>query len=103
VAKQLQIQLFETFSINVGDAAIASLSQRERAQSLLGYLIVHRGQEIPRSKLAFQLWPDSTDAQALTNLRRELHSLKRDLPRLRNLFKHQKENPLLEAGCPLRY
>jgi WD40 repeat protein/DNA-binding SARP family transcriptional activator len=80
VAKQLQIQLFETFSINVGDAAIASLSQRERAQSLLGYLIVHRGQEIPRSKLAFQLWPDSTDAQALTNLRRELHSLKRDLP-----------------------
>ena len=56
------------------------LSQRERSQSLLGYLILHRGQNIPRAQLAFKLWPDSTDEQARTNLRRELHHLKQDLP-----------------------
>ena len=31
-------------------------------------------------QLAFTLWPESSDAQALTNLRRELHLLRRALP-----------------------
>ena len=77
---QLQIQLFETFTLSADGVALKKLSQRERSQSLLGYLILHRGQEIPRSQLAFTLWPDSTDEQARTNLRRELHHLKQDLP-----------------------
>ena len=78
--QQLQIQLFETFTLSANGTALKKLNQRERCQSLLGYLIIHSGQDVPRSKLAFQLWPDSSDSQALTNLRRELHYLKRDLP-----------------------
>lgn len=79
MTQQLQIQLLGTFTLSEAGKVISSLSQRERIQSLLGYLIVNRGQAVPRSTLAFQLWPESTDSQALTNLRRELHYLKRDL------------------------
>ena len=48
--------------------------------SLLGYLLVHRGVPQPRQRLAFLLWPDSTEAQARTNLRKVLHTLRRALP-----------------------
>ena len=34
------------------------------------------GQPQPRPRIAGLLWPESTDAQALTNLRRELHHLR---------------------------
>ena len=33
-----------------------------------------------RHEIAFELWPESSDAQALTNLRRELHAVRRVLP-----------------------
>ena len=36
----------------------------------------------PRPRLAFLLWPDSTEAQARTNLRKVLHTLRRDTPEL---------------------
>ncbi len=51
-----------------------------RAVSLLGYLLVHRGVAQPRQRLAFLLWPDSTESQARTNLRHVLHTLRRALP-----------------------
>jgi DNA-binding SARP family transcriptional activator len=35
---------------------------------------------VPRQRLAFLLWPDSTEAQARTNLRHVLHNLRRALP-----------------------
>jgi DNA-binding SARP family transcriptional activator len=41
---------------------------------------VHRGAPVPRQRLAFLLWPDSTEAQARTNLRHVLHTLRRGLP-----------------------
>ena len=37
----------------------------------------------PRQRLAFLLWPDSTEAQARTNLRHVLHTLRRALPERR--------------------
>ncbi len=49
-----------------------------RAVSLLAYLVARAGRPQPRAHLAALLWPDSSDAQARTNLRRELHRL-RDL------------------------
>src|SRR6201995_4769504 len=36
---------------------------------------MHAGSAQARHRIAGLLWPDSTDAQALTNLRRELHHL----------------------------
>jgi predicted ATPase/DNA-binding SARP family transcriptional activator len=42
--------------------------------------MVHRQAPQPRQRLAFCFWSESTDAQARTNLRRELHSLRQALP-----------------------
>jgi hypothetical protein len=40
-----------------------------RAESLLAYLLLHRDAAQPRQRLAFLLWPDSSEPQARTNLR----------------------------------
>src|SRR5213078_4037588 len=53
-----------------------------RAESLLAYLLLHRETPQGRQHLAFLLWPDSTEAQAQTNLRHVLHNLRRALPDL---------------------
>jgi DNA-binding SARP family transcriptional activator len=50
-----------------------------RALALVAYLAVHAGTPQARQRIAGLLWPDSSDAQALTNLRRELHHLRRVL------------------------
>jgi DNA-binding SARP family transcriptional activator len=57
-----------------------------RAESLLAFLLVHRQAPQPRQRLAFELWPDSTEAQARTNLRHVLHNLRRGLPDLDRLL-----------------
>ena len=41
---------------------------------------MHRGVPQPRRRVAFLLWPDSTEAQARTNLRKALHTLRHALP-----------------------
>ncbi|MDX1501543.1 MAG: AAA family ATPase [Thermoanaerobaculia bacterium] len=43
-------------------------------------LVALRGGPRQRSQLAFELWPDSTERQARTNLRKLLHELRRSLP-----------------------
>ncbi|HEY6494730.1 MAG TPA: AAA family ATPase [Trebonia sp.] len=50
-----------------------------RALALVAYLAVHAGVPHPRQRIAGVLWPESGDAQALTNLRRELHHLRQAL------------------------
>jgi DNA-binding SARP family transcriptional activator/tetratricopeptide (TPR) repeat protein len=50
-----------------------------RALVLVAFLVVHAGSPQARQRIAGLLWPESTDAQALTNLRRELHHLRQDL------------------------
>lgn len=51
-----------------------------RGRSLLAYLILRRQAPQPRDRLAYLLWPDSSESQARTNLRRELHHLRKALP-----------------------
>lgn len=51
-----------------------------RLQSLLAYLLLYRNAPQKRQHLAFVLWPDSTEAQARTNLRQLLHHLRRAIP-----------------------
>ena len=41
---------------------------------------------MPRQRLAGSIWPESSDAQALTNLRRELHHLREHWPALDTLI-----------------
>src|ERR1700722_2870777 len=51
-----------------------------RMRSLLAFLVLHSESTPSREQLASLLWPESTDAQARTNLRQLLHNLRRALP-----------------------
>src|SRR6201999_3590696 len=51
-----------------------------RMRSLLAFLVLHSESMQSREQLASLLWPESTDAQARTNLRQLLHNLRRALP-----------------------
>jgi DNA-binding SARP family transcriptional activator len=75
----LRIRLLGGFELRRDGQLLPSL-ESARAESLLAYLLLH--QEAPQSRqhLAFLLWPDSTDAQARTNLRHLLHTLRHALP-----------------------
>lgn len=77
----LHIKLFGEFSLNDGNTAVQTVGA-PRLQSLLAHLVLQRGISLSRRHLAFNLWPDSSEAQARTNLRREVHSLRQALPAL---------------------
>src|SRR6202049_3768027 len=51
-------------------------TRSSRAVALVAFLVIHAGSPQARQRIAGLFWPDSTDAQALTNLRRELHHLR---------------------------
>ncbi len=62
--------------VDVSGADPAQVRSSTRAVSLLAYLVSHPDSPQPRVHLAGVLWPDSENAQARTNLRRELHHLR---------------------------
>lgn len=74
----LHIRLFGAPTLRLGDTPLTLESAR--AASLLAFLVLHRNDTHARRAVAFQLWPDSTDAQAQTNLRHVLHTLRHTLP-----------------------
>lgn len=47
-----------------------------RTRTLLAALALGRGRPLDRAGLAYRLWPESTDAQARTNLRKVVHELR---------------------------
>jgi DNA-binding SARP family transcriptional activator len=51
-----------------------------RTIGLIVGLVLRPDEEQPRAAIASRFWPESSDDQALTNLRRELHSLRQRLP-----------------------
>jgi predicted ATPase len=79
VPPTLHMHLLGEFLLVAGDTPMTTVTV-PRLQSLLAYLVLHRGAPQDRSHLAFLLWPDSTEAQAHTNLRKALHHLRQALP-----------------------
>ncbi len=75
----LYIQLLGSFSLRADDTPVIGLPQA-RLQALLAYLVLHRHTAQPRRHLAFLFWPDSTEEQAYSNLRKALHALRSLLP-----------------------
>jgi DNA-binding SARP family transcriptional activator len=75
----LQVKLLGEFCLVYKNKAVPNVDGL-RVQSLLAKLILHGGVPQPRHHLAFTLWPDSSEQQARTNLRRELHHLRHTLP-----------------------
>jgi DNA-binding SARP family transcriptional activator len=61
----------------ITDDGTGSVRMRSsRTVALVAFLALHAGSPQARQRIAGLFWPDSTDAQALTNLRRELHNLR---------------------------
>jgi hypothetical protein len=78
----LRINLFGGFGI-APDGGAPPRAPSARQQQLIAFLILHaRSSPVPRQRVAGSLWPESTDVQALTNLRRELHHLREGWPDL---------------------
>jgi DNA-binding SARP family transcriptional activator len=74
----LDISLLGEVRVAIDSSLVALRSSRVLA--LLGFLVVHQGAPQRREYIAAQFWPDSPEAQARTNLRRELHALRAGLP-----------------------
>jgi DNA-binding SARP family transcriptional activator len=75
----LTIKLLGGFSLAYGEQPVGGINT-PRSQALLSYLVLHHHTPQSRQQLAFHLWPDSTDMQARTNLRKELYNLRQNLP-----------------------
>lgn len=59
---------------------IIPLPQRESVLRLLVRLLLQIGQPQSRKSLAFALWPDESESEALANLRRHLYIIRNALP-----------------------
>jgi DNA-binding SARP family transcriptional activator len=85
VSLALRIELLGGFRV-LTDGRVSPRPPSARQQQLIAFLVLHaRSAPIPRQRIAGSLWPESSDTQALTNLRRELHHLREGWPRLEAL------------------
>jgi DNA-binding SARP family transcriptional activator len=86
VRPALRIELLGGFRV-LTEGHVSSRLPSTRQQQLIAFLVLHaRNAEIQRHRVAGSLWPESSDTQALTNLRRELHHLKDAWPTLEALI-----------------
>jgi DNA-binding SARP family transcriptional activator len=76
---ELRVRLLRGLDLRLDGEPLPPLGSA-RAEALLAYLLLNRDAPQPRQRIAFLLWPDSTEAQARTNLRHLLHTLRRELP-----------------------
>src|SRR5205823_2909646 len=77
-ASSLDIRLFGSFAVCIGGQPLAPLHSR-KGHSLLALLTLRHEREVQRDWLAGTLWPDSTERQALHNLRQTLSNLRHAL------------------------
>src|SRR3984885_11051092 len=75
----MRINLFGNLRLRLAGRPVTAVNTN-RLQSLIAYLILHGDAPQPRERLAFLLWPASSESQARTNLRQLLHHMKRALP-----------------------
>jgi DNA-binding SARP family transcriptional activator/tetratricopeptide (TPR) repeat protein len=74
----LRVSLFGEQAIT-DDGTGRVRTRSSRTAALIGFLALHAESPQARQRIAGLFWPDSTEAQALTNLRRELHQLRQVL------------------------
>lgn len=74
----LAVRLLGPFDVQVEGKPMRRLATRKR-QWLLALLTLRNGRELQRGWLAGTLWPESTESQALANLRQSLAELRRVL------------------------
>ena len=81
VPARLQVRLFGAVEIILDGRRLRAFDSL-RLQRFLARTVLWR-EPRHRSRLAFELWPDSTEHQARTNLRKLLHEFRHSLPDIR--------------------
>jgi predicted ATPase/DNA-binding SARP family transcriptional activator len=76
----LELRLLGNFNLMYNGRAVDTLHDSPRLQTLLAYLVLHCDAPQPRRQIAYLFWPESTEKQARTNLRKLLLQLRRALP-----------------------
>jgi DNA-binding SARP family transcriptional activator len=85
VQPALRVELLGGFRV-LTDGRVSARPPSARQQQLIAFLVLHaHSAPIQRQRIAGSLWPESSDTQALTNLRRELHHLRDAWPGLDDL------------------
>jgi DNA-binding SARP family transcriptional activator len=78
VMNLLRVQLFQNLQVTTADGQPIDLGS-PTTRALFVYLLLHRGRQIDRRRLAFSFWKDAPEAAARRNLRQYLHRLRRAL------------------------
>jgi len=97
----LHIHLLGEFRLSCDEEPVSTFNA-PRLQALLAYLLLHRDAPQPRHHLAFLLWPDTTEAQARTNLRQLLHGLKQTLPEADHFLSTSAKTVQWRPNAPFR-
>lgn len=79
MAPSLKVRLLGEFQLNYDGQSVKAIDS-VRLQSLCAYLASRPEISHSRARLAFSFWQNSTEKQALTNLRHILHKLRNALP-----------------------
>jgi DNA-binding SARP family transcriptional activator/predicted ATPase len=75
----MRVQLLGSLRFTCGQHLLTSITTN-RLQSLLAFLLLNGQSPQSREHVAAILWPESSDAQARTNLRQLIHHLRRAIP-----------------------
>ena len=81
-----QVRLLGSFLLTIDDVQVNAL-RKTRQQSLFAYFAIHARTPISRQSVAFRLWPESIESQARADLRKQLKSLRDDVPEIANLIR----------------
>jgi predicted ATPase/DNA-binding SARP family transcriptional activator len=101
ISLPLHLQLLGNFRLTYADELVSSVNTA-RLQSLLAYLVLHRHAPHLRQHLAFLLWPDSSESQARTNLRKLFFQLQHALPQAEYFLQADSQTIGWNSGAPLR-
>lgn len=82
------------------DGEVVTGLHTKRMRSLLGYLFLHAGQQLAATHLAFLYWPDSSEKQAKTNLRRLFYNLRQAFPESERFLSRQDHTVLWRTDAP---
>ena len=87
------------FSLNAGEQPLTH-RMSDRMQAVFVYLLLHRAAPQSRQHLAFQLWPDSIEGQARSNLRNVLSRLNQLLPEAERFIEVSQHTLAWRADAP---
>ncbi len=82
----LTIRMFGEYSV-LFDGEPVAIADKPRFQQVLAYLILHHDRTLPRTQVAFSMWPETSERQAQSNFRNLLFRLRRFMPSIDQCLK----------------